>query len=122
VGGDTYLSGRHALQAYLDPAVLAAAGIRLAFQEWQAPIYAQLYPGAGFVPDLAILDLLFNEGPRAREILLASGAVAYPERECKTGPHPVAPSPKNWERGNEARFPFMVPSPEVGGGARGGGL
>jgi hypothetical protein len=81
VGGDTYLSGRHALQAYLDPAVLAAAGIRLAFQEWQAPVYSQLYPSAGFVPDLAILDLLFNEGPRAREILLAAGAVSFPDRE-----------------------------------------
>ena len=86
MGGDSYLSGRHALQAYLDPAVLAAAGIRLAFQEWQAPVYQQLYPAAGFVPDLAILDLLFNEGPRAKEILLASGAVTYPERgELTTG-------------------------------------
>lgn len=78
VGGDTYLSGAYAVQAYLDPEVLGAAGIRLAFQEWSAPEYRQLYPGAGFIPDLAIVDLLFNEGPRAREILDRSGGITYP--------------------------------------------
>ena len=50
-----------------------------AFQEWQAPSYRQLYPSAGFVPDLAIVDLLFNEGPRAREILQASSRVCHPK-------------------------------------------
>ena len=78
VGGDTYLSGAYAVDAYLDPSVLTAAGIRLAFQEWHAPVYPQLYPGAGFIPDLAIVDLLFNQGAAARELLLASGAVSYP--------------------------------------------
>jgi hypothetical protein len=77
-GGDTYLSGAYAVHAYLDPEVLRAAGIRLAFQEWKAPVYSQLYPKAGFVPDLAIIDLLFNEGPRAKELLLESGGVTYP--------------------------------------------
>lgn len=78
VGGTEYLSGAYAVQAYLDPATLENAGIRLAFQEWSAPTYSQLYPAAGFVPDLAIVDLLFNEGPRSLEILLASGSVRYP--------------------------------------------
>jgi hypothetical protein len=77
-GGTEYLSGAYAVNAYLDPAVLTAAGIRLAFQEWQAPTYSQLYPAAGFVPDLGIVDLLFNEGPRALELLLSSGGVTYP--------------------------------------------
>jgi hypothetical protein len=77
-GGDAYLSGAYAVNAYLDPEVLKTAGIRLAFQEWHAPTYAQLYPAAGFVPDLAIVDLLFNEGPRAKEIILAAGGVTYP--------------------------------------------
>src|SRR3954453_23373705 len=36
VGGDSYLSGRYAVEAYLDPAILTTAGIRLAFHEWQA--------------------------------------------------------------------------------------
>lgn len=78
VGGTEYLSGAYAVQAYLDPTTLESAGIRLAFQEWSAPTYSQLYPAAGFIPDLAIVDLLFNEGPRSLEILLASGSVRYP--------------------------------------------
>lgn len=78
VGGNVYLSGAYAVNAYLDPQVLEAAGIRLAFQEWQAPVYSQLYPAAGFLPDLSIVDLLMNCGPDSREILLASGSVRYP--------------------------------------------
>lgn len=78
VGGDTYLSGAYALEAYLDPELLHAAGIRLAFQEWHAPAYRQLYPAAGFVPDLSVLDLLFNEGPRSLEILTQAGGITYP--------------------------------------------
>src|SRR5205085_293628 len=70
VGGDTYLTGAFAVGQYLEPGVLRRAGIGLAIQEWKAPVYRQLYPEAGFIPDLAIVDLLFNEGPRAREILL----------------------------------------------------
>lgn len=81
VGGNAYLSGAFAVQAYLDPSVLEAAGIRLAFQEWTAPTYTQLYPAAGFVPDLGIVDLLFNEGPAAREILLRSGSYAFADAE-----------------------------------------
>ena len=77
VGGDTYLSGEHAGRAYLEPSVLASAGIRLAFQEWRSPVYAQLYPQVGFVPDLSIVDLLFNEGPRARALLLDAGRVTF---------------------------------------------
>jgi hypothetical protein len=89
VGGDTYLSGAYAVDAYLDPATLQAAGIRLAFQEWRAPVYRQLYPAAGFVPDLSIVDLLFNEGPHAREILEQSGGVSFPLQPAPECGHEV---------------------------------
>lgn len=79
VGGDTYLSGAYAVEAYLDPEILRAAGIRLAFQSWTAPVYPQLYPQAGFIPDLAIIDLLFNVGPDAGKVLRGSGGITYPE-------------------------------------------
>jgi hypothetical protein len=79
VGAETYLTGTYAAETYLDPAVLHSAGIRLALQAWRPPTYRQLYPSAGFIPDLAIVDLLFNEGPRAREILLEAGGVTYAE-------------------------------------------
>ena len=76
VGGDTYLTGAYALDAYLDADALAAAGLKLAIQEWQCPKYRQLYPSQGFVPDLCIFDLLFNEGINALEVLMAGGQVA----------------------------------------------
>ncbi len=91
VGGETYLSGAYALDAYLDPAVLERNGIRLAFQEWSAPEYGQLYPGAGFIRDLAVVDLLFNAGPASRDLLLASGRVTYPA--AKPGECAPAASP-----------------------------
>jgi hypothetical protein len=78
VGASTYLSGAFALEQYVDAALFRAAGIRLAVQQWHAPQYSQLYPAAGFIPDLSVVDLLFNEGPRSREILLAAGGVTYP--------------------------------------------
>jgi len=77
VGGDAYLSGANAVDTYLDDGVLREAGIRLVRQEWEAPVYRQLYPRAGFVPDLSVLDLLMNEGPRSLEILLAAGGATY---------------------------------------------
>lgn len=69
VGCDTYFSGAHATEAYIDMQVFDAAGIKLKVQEWKAPEYSQLFPAAGFVPDLSIVDILFNEGARSAEIL-----------------------------------------------------
>jgi len=77
VDAGAYLSGEFASDAYLDPARFGAAGIRLALMGWEAPEYAQLYPRAGFEPDLAIVDLLFNEGPRTLEILRAAARVTW---------------------------------------------
>lgn len=87
VQGDVYLSGAYAVHAYLQPEILEQAGIRLAFQEWSAPTYSQCYGRAGFAPDLALVDLLFNEGPRSREILLCAGGVTYPA-PCRAAGRP----------------------------------
>jgi len=67
VGGNRYYCGAHAHDAYLDAALLDAAGIGLELQEWRAPVYAQ--GRGGFVPDLSILDLLLNCGPDSLRIL-----------------------------------------------------
>ena len=67
VGGDRYYSGAYALEAYLDIEALTRAGIRLELQEWRALVYPQL--DGDFVPDLSILDLLFNCGPESLRIL-----------------------------------------------------
>ena len=67
VGGDTYLSGAYALDAYLDAALLERAGIGLELQEWHAPVYPQRY--GDFIPDLSIVDLLSNCGRESLGVL-----------------------------------------------------
>ncbi len=71
VGGDAYYSGAYALEVYLDAELLSRGGIALELQQWEAPQYAQLH--GHFEPDLAIIDLLLNCGPRSADILI-SGA------------------------------------------------
>jgi hypothetical protein len=67
VGGDTYLSGAYALDAYLDAGQLEREGIALELQEWRAPVYPQLH--GEFVADLSILDLLMNCGSDSLGVL-----------------------------------------------------
>lgn len=67
VGGDTYYSGAHAVETYLDAEALAVAGIHLKFQHWTPPVYPQLYDS--FIPDLSIIDLLMNCGPKSLQII-----------------------------------------------------
>jgi len=52
---------------YIDEAQFQAAGIELAYQEYDHPVYPQLHDP--FVPYLSVLDLLFNCGPRSLEVL-----------------------------------------------------
>src|SRR5581483_2793613 len=65
---DRYLSGSGG-RTYMDLAAFERAGIRVTFQEFTSPMYAQLFPEAGFIPDLSIVDVLFNCGPAARRFL-----------------------------------------------------
>jgi hypothetical protein len=69
VGADTYLSGSGASTTYLDTELLRGHGIEVTWQNFHHPEYPQRYPHQGFVPRLAALDLLFNCGPRSRDIL-----------------------------------------------------
>ena len=69
VGPDsTFLGGLGGSRRYLDKEAFANAGIGVQWQELQHPIYPQCH-GGPFVPGLTSLDLLFNMGPEAREIL-----------------------------------------------------
>lgn len=68
VGGDAYYSGAFALDAYLDRNAVEAAGIGMVLQEWQSPEYPQLH--GAYEPDLSIVDLLMNCGPRSLEVLM----------------------------------------------------
>lgn len=78
VGADTYLAGMGGSRDYLNRELFAAAGIDIAWQEFSHPVYAQCGGGA-FVPGLSAIDLLFNHGPRSRDILCGEApATALP--------------------------------------------
>lgn len=63
----TYLSGPSGRE-YLDPAPFEERGIGIEIFEFSHPRYPQ--PGPGFVPNLAIVDLVANAGvERSRQIL-----------------------------------------------------
>jgi hypothetical protein len=71
-GASAYLSGPSA-QGYLDAEAFAAAGITVGFFDYSGyPEYPQLFPP--FEHRVSILDLLFNEGPRAVSRLLTFGS------------------------------------------------
>ena len=70
LGATAYLTGAYAAEVYLDQKIFEREGIELVFQKFDCPHYAQLYPEAGFVAELSVVDLLFNAGPKSLEVLL----------------------------------------------------
>jgi len=72
MGGDGYLSGQEG-RTYLQRKAFAQSGIALYFQQVVAPEYPQLH--GDFVSHLSILDLLFNTGNDAAEIIHNMGGM-----------------------------------------------
>lgn len=68
VGADTYYSGPGG-KLYMEMPLFEAANVAVEFQEYQGREYPQLFPQHGFIPDVAIVDALFNLGPAARELI-----------------------------------------------------
>lgn len=68
-GGDTLLAGFGGSRGYLDEEAFARAGVGIRRHEFTHPDYAQCGTEP-FIPGLAGIDLLFNCGPRSRELLL----------------------------------------------------
>lgn len=66
VGGSTFLVPSQA-QKYLDAPLFQENGLELSFFRYAAPIYPQLW--GDFLANLAAFDLVFNCGPKARDIL-----------------------------------------------------
>jgi len=67
IGGDVYLSGFGGAK-YQEEELFKKAGITLAYYEFKHPVYPQLW--SDFVPNLSIIDLLFNCGPESLDIIL----------------------------------------------------
>lgn len=59
-----------AARKYLDEKLFLDAGIELCFFHPPVPVYPQLW--GEFLPNLSVFDLLFNCGPKARDILLGA--------------------------------------------------
>jgi len=66
LGGDSYLAGAGA-DGYMDLEKFRQRGIRVATQDFQHPVYPQLYNG--FQEQLSIVDLIFNCGPESVEVI-----------------------------------------------------
>jgi hypothetical protein len=71
VSADTYVSGVGAKE-YLDEKVLADAGIALEYLEFKVQSYSQLW--GDFIPNLSIVDMIFNVGPDQTLELLKEGS------------------------------------------------
>ncbi len=65
-----YLSGQGA-KDYLEEAGFKEAGLVLEYQQFEHPVYEQVFPG--FVPRLSILDLLFNKGKESIKLIKGRG-------------------------------------------------
>jgi hypothetical protein len=85
VGADTYLAGRDGA-TYMDRARFEAEGIRVLYQAYAHPQYAQLH--GDFAPFLSGLDLLLTHGDEALAIL-RSGDSWSPHPLRDAAPEPV---------------------------------
>ncbi|MCL5877530.1 MAG: WbqC family protein [Candidatus Bathyarchaeota archaeon] len=72
LGADTYLCGSGG-KAYVNEALFAEAKIKVQYHKYEHPTYRQRFED--FQPYMSIIDLLFNEGSHAKEILLKGGSI-----------------------------------------------
>lgn len=82
VGADTYLAGMGGSRNYLDQEHFLRAGVKIVWQDFRHPVYRQC-GHVPFMPGLSAVDLLFNCGPQARDIL--AGRTADDETGDETG-------------------------------------
>lgn len=74
MNGDQYLTGRGAgSMRYMDEALYNQSGIKILWHNYLQAEYAQIK--GTFLPDCCILDLLFNCGPKAKDILIGSSDI-----------------------------------------------
>jgi hypothetical protein len=63
---DIYISGELGKE-YIDKKMFDEKGIKLYFQEYEHPVYTQLY--GEFCTHLSVIDLLFNHGEKSYDII-----------------------------------------------------
>jgi len=71
--GDKYITGEgEGSKRYIAEQDFKENNIELIYQQFKHPIYHQLW--GDFIPNLSIIDLLFNEGEKSLEILMGAGS------------------------------------------------
>lgn len=66
IGADTYLAGKDGAK-YMDVEKFTYSSMKLHFQNFQHPVYNQLF--GEFEPYMSVLDLLFNHGEESAKII-----------------------------------------------------
>jgi hypothetical protein len=66
--GASHFLAQHATKKYLNEGLFQEAGIELKYFKPPSLIYPQLW--GSFIPNLSAFDILFNCGPKARDILI----------------------------------------------------
>jgi hypothetical protein len=66
LGADVYLSSAPG-RKYIDEELFRQAGIEVRYFKFRPPAYPQLW--GSFLPNLSVVDILFNCGPRSRQII-----------------------------------------------------
>jgi hypothetical protein len=65
---DEYISGALGRE-YLDEDDFKEKSVEVEYQSYNHPVYRQ--SGRDFLPNMSIIDLLFNEGPKSNDILMS---------------------------------------------------
>lgn len=86
LGADVYLSGDGA-KTYLDPIPFDDNRVAVRWQHFQHPPYTQRWMQQGFVPNLTVLDVLANLGPRAADLMRNSRALSGSSTNGQAGLH-----------------------------------
>lgn len=73
MGADTYLSGSGG-RAYVNESTFYNANIKLQWHSYNHPCYNQKF--GSFQPYMSIIDLLFNVGPQAKEVIMKGGQIS----------------------------------------------
>ena len=74
VGADCYITGTSWAQSHLRIEEFKKSNIRVEFQKFQHPIYTQIH--GKFIPEMSIIDLLFNEGRDGTKEILQNSVLS----------------------------------------------
>jgi hypothetical protein len=70
LNSDSYLHGKHG-QDYVDEKIMKQSNVTSYFQDFKHPVYKQHY--GAFMPEMSIIDILFNCGNKSMELIRQSG-------------------------------------------------